>query len=322
MKKGIKTLVLNSADIERIIDMRLVIEKVRDAFANDKYGIMPPKVYLSLKKGDFRAMPAFFGRYAGIKWVNVHPLNKFLPAVMAVIILNDPDTGFPLAIMDGTLITDYRTGAAGGVATDVLARKDSKVLGLVGCGRQAKTQFMAISLKRRIKKVILYDINQRKALEFMMWLKRRFKGEVIIAKDLSEMKECDIISTTTPSRTPVLMREHIKEGVHINAMGADAPGKQELDPEIIKEGKVIVDNREQALHGGELNVPLSKGLINEEKIWGTLGEVLRGEKKGRESDEEITIFDSTGIALQDISVAGYIYEKAKRLKLGRTFSIF
>lgn len=322
MKRGPTTLILSSSDIEKLIDMKSVIKKVRYAFAHDKYGIMPPKVYLSLNRGDFRAMPAFFDRYAGVKWVNVHPFNKSLPTVMATIVINEPNTGFPLAIMDGTIITDYRTGAAGGIATAVLSRKSSMTLGLIGCGRQAKTQFLAITLMRAIRKVVLYDVKLENAVSLMKYIRRRFKGKIIIAKELWEMKDCDVISTATPSREPVLMREHIKDGVHINAMGADAAGKQELNTEILKKARIFVDDIRQALHGGELNVPFARGEIKENNVYGTLGEVLRGEKKGRERDDEITVFDSTGIAFQDIVVAGYIYRKAKRLNVGREFHIF
>jgi len=316
-----RTLILNGKTIKRLLKMEDVLRCVREAFINEPKISMPPKNYLILKNGDFRAMPVSYGRYAGIKWVNVHPGNKNrnLPTVMAVFILNDAKTGFPIAIMDATTITDYRTGASAGIATDLLSRSDSKVLGLVGCGRQAWTQFLALSLVRNIEKIILYDIKKERAEALKENIISQKNLDVVIADDLSLMKECDIISTTTPSTSPVLMMSHIRNGVHINAMGADAPGKQEIDPIILKKAKIVVDNMEQAIHSGEVNVPIKKGIISERNIYGTLGEIVRGRKIGRRRIDEITLFDSTGLAIQDIAVASFLYERARVAEIGEEF---
>ena len=130
-------------------------------------------------------------------------------------------------------------------------------------------------------------------------------------KTIEEATAADIVVTTTPSRKPVIEKRHIKPGTHINAIGADAKGKQELEAAVLKNAKIVIDNLEQASHSGEINVPLSEGLIGVEEIYGTLGEVVAGMKKGRENDEEITIFDSTGLAIQDIVCAEIVYKKAK-----------
>lgn len=318
-----KTLLLTGSAIRKILRMEDVMGRVREAFRNDIKMKMPPKEYLVVKRGDFRAMPVYAGRYAGIKWVNVHPENttRKLPSVMGIFILNDADTGFPLAVMDATLITDYRTGAAAGVATDVLSRSDSKLLGLVGCGRQAWTQFLAIKLVRKIEKVVLYDKIPERAHRLKEKIASEGNVEVEVLNDLSGMRECDIISTSTPSTVPVLSFKHIKRGVHINAMGADAPGKEELDPLILKRSRIIVDHPEQAIHSGEVNVPIRKGILSEKDIQGTLGEVLRGRKPGRRNYDEITVFDSTGLAIQDIAVASYIYEKARDRGMGEELNL-
>lgn len=318
-----KTLLLSRNQIKKLLRMEEVLRCVKEAFLKEKESLMPPKTYLILKKGDFRAMPVSKGKYAGIKWVNVHSDNvkRKIPSVMALFILNDAKTGFPLAIMDATEITNFRTGACAGIATQLLSRKNSCYLGLLGCGAQAYTQFLAIKLVRNIKKVILYDINVKRTYLLEKFIRRESSAEVIIAKDLSLFRECDVISTTTPSRQPVLFLHQIKEGVHINAMGADAPGKHEIDDEILKKATIYVDNIEQAIHSGEINVPLKTGNLSEKNIKGTLGEVMRGEKSGRLKEDEITLFDSTGIAIHDIAVASWLYQKALRSSCGKLIKL-
>jgi alanine dehydrogenase len=284
---------------------------------------MPAKIYIHLVKyrGDFRAMPAYIqGMEAcGLKWVNVHPENKKhrLPSVMAIIILSDPGTGFPLAVMDGTYITNLRTGAAGGIAAKYLANKNSSRVSLVGCGNQAQTQLMALYQLFKIRFVSIYDCDNFKAKNFIK--KINFLG--LRMQCSTSIKDCllgaDIVVTTTPSRKPIIKSEWIGPGAHINAIGADAKGKEELEPAILKKAKVIVDNRIQAVHSGEINVPISKKIIKESDIYATLGEVITGKKKGRISKDEITIFDSTGLAICDVAVANYVYKEAVRRKLGR-----
>jgi len=258
---------------------------------------------------------------AGTKIVNVHPQNpkKKLPSVMAVIVLNDPKTGVPLALMDGTWITAMRTGAASAVATKYLARKNAKTLGVVGAGFQAITQVAAISKVRKLKEIVVYDIKE-KAVERLA--KILAKEKIKIKKgSLEEVCQKDILVTATSSREPVVKKEWIKPGTHINAIGADAPGKEELDPEILKEAKIVVDCLEQAIHSGEVNVPLAKGIIKKEDIFGELGEVVSGKKPGRKREDEITVFDSTGLAIQDLYTATLVYREAKRKKIGKEIKI-
>jgi alanine dehydrogenase len=269
---------------------------------------MPPKVYLFEDKGDFRAMPASIPGAAGIKWVNVHPGNPQLglQTVMATIIYNDPLTGYPLAIMDATDITAYRTGAAADIAAKFLARKDSHTLGLIGAGRQAQTHLLAHVALFDIRSIKIYDRLESVTEKFI----RLFPDYPVKTASLEEAALCDIICAVTPARGPVVMKDMVKPGTHINAVGADAPGKEEIDPDILKEARVVVDDIEQAMHSGEINVPVSRGIFSQKDIYATLPEVVSGQKPGRTDDKQITIFDSTGLAIEDIATAHLIYNRA------------
>ena len=319
-----KTLILTNSQVQRLVDMPSVLKVIENAFMlyGKKLVQMPAKIYLHLDKyaGDFRAMPAYIeGMDAcGIKWVNVHPENKKygLPSVMAVIILSDPKTGFPLCVMDATLLTNLRTGAAGGVAAKYLAREDSSIVGLVGCGAQARTQLLALKELFRIKLVYVWGNKLRPAKKFLKDT-RRFGLNMVIKDKISDCtKQADIVVTTTPVRKPIVESEWIRDGTHINAIGADAKGKEELKPQLLKRAKIVVDDWQQASHSGEINVALSRGIITKKDIHATLGEVLIGKKKGRVSQKEITIFDSTGLAICDVAVAKLVYKRARKYKLG------
>lgn len=284
---------------------------------------MPAKIYLHLDQfaGDFRAMPAYLAKMdaCGIKWVSVYPGNKEvgLPAVMALIILSDVRTGYPLSIMDGTQITNMRTGAAGGIAAKYLARKDAAIVGMVGCGAQARTQVLALNELFRIKQVFVWGKRREEAEKFLRDL-RPLGLNMRIVKDIPDCtRPADIVVTTTPTRQPLVKSAWIKEGTHINAIGADAPGKEELEPTLLKRAKIIVDDWGQARHSGEINVALAKGLISKKDIYSALGEVVCGRKPGRANPKEITIFDSTGLAIQDVAMADLVYKKAIQRKIGR-----
>jgi alanine dehydrogenase len=207
--------------------------------------------------------------------------------------------------MDAGLLTAYRTGAAGAVAAKYLARPDSKTLGLIGTGMQARYQLIAIAELFDLDEIKIYDISAEAEKKF----KAEFSDYNIKRCKLPEAVNADIVATCTPVRNPIVKAEWVKPGTHINAIGADAPGKEELDPSLLTKSKIIVDSIEQARHSGEINVPLTKGLIKEKDLYSTLGEVVAGIKKGRENEREITIFDSTGLAIQDVAVAKLVYEK-------------
>ena len=309
-----QTYLIKSSEIKETFHMKEAMSAVEKAFGLYEKGKiqMPAKNYLYFEKGDLRCMPAYlpYLKIGGVKNVTVHPGNKQFPTVMATIILIDPETGFPLAIMDGTHITALRTGAAGGVAVKYLARANSKVLALIGSGRQAATQLQAIMIvKPDIERVYVYDLNMKSAKQFSKKYSKEYHIKVIAVTSVKQATaSADIVVTTTPSRTPLVKGEYIKEGTHINAIGADAKGKQELESSLLKKAKIIIDDWHQASSGGEINIPLSKGIITKKDIYGELGEVVLSKKK-RKDDKEITIFDSTGLAIQDIVCAATAYKK-------------
>jgi len=330
-----KILLLTESDIEAILKIDEVMDAVETAFKEKALGYvqMPPKVYITYEKynGDLRAMPSYLERLeiSAVKVVNVHPDNpkKFdLPTVMAVIVLIDPKSGAPLAIMGGKWITAMRTGAAGGIAAKYLAKKDSKVVGLVGAGVQAKTQLIALlRLYGSLEEVRVWDISKNRVESYISEMRSICEGKTTLVpvKNVKDaVDNADIIVTTTPSRKPLVYDEWVSEGTHITCIGADAPGKEELDPKILLRAKIYVDDWEQGLHSGEVNVPFSKGIITKENIFGELGDVIAGLKPGRTSSEEITIFTSTGLAIQDAVTADIAYRKALSRNLGQWIKMF
>ena len=306
------TLLLDRNSIKALLGMADVINAVEEAFrvCGEGKGKMPPKTYLALERGDFRAMPAALPGCAGVKWVNVHPHNPSLglPSVMAVLIYSDPETGYPLAIMDATETTAYRTGAAAAIASRYLARRDSHTVGIIGAGFQAHTQILAHAELFNPISINAFDVSQA-AVDKLV---RAFPQFSIRKCSIQEAVRSDIVCTLTPSRSPIVRREWMRPGTHINAVGADAPGKEELDPSILKEAVVVVDDIKQASGSGEINVPIQTGVYGIGDIHGTLAEVVAGKKKGRTSSGDITVFDSTGIAVEDIAVAKLLFERAQQ----------
>ena len=322
-------LFLNQSDIRSIITPRDAFDAVEYAFRMhaQKRVQMPAKIYLDYTgyKGDLRAMPAYIMPLgaSGVKIVNSHANNyKFgLPSVMAIFVLIDPETGRPISIMDATYFTDMRTGAAGAVAAKYLSKKNASVLGLVGAGKQAAAQLAAISRIRKIKFVKVCAKTTKEAQTFADRMKK-ITGIPVQPCEIQDVCDADIISTTTPSRKPVVKDAWIKPGTHINAIGADAPGKQELETSILRRARVFFDDFNQAAHSGEINVGISTSWITINNIQGELGEVLIGRKKGRISDKDITIFDSTGLAVQDVSIAFRIYTRALKMHKGKKIILF
>lgn len=321
---------LTQSDVRSLLDMPSAMEAVESGFR--EHGLkkvqMPPKSYLYFTRhnGDLRTMPSFLEGQdiAGVKIVNVHPHNreKGFPTVMAVVVLNSTETGAPLAIMDGTYLTDMRTGAAGGVAAKYLARPDSRVVGMVGTGDQARTQLLALSQFMDIEKVRITCRNLSNCASFEKEMARVVNCDFVRTDSIKEVCRCDVLVTTTPVRSPIVRSEWVSEGTHINAIGADAMGKQELESVLLKRAKVVVDDIIQASHSGEINVPISSGTFSEADIYAELGEVIAGIKPGRRSDEEITIFDSTGLAVQDLVTADLVYRKALENVVGKRVELF
>ena len=322
-----ETILLNQSQVKELTTMKEIIENVETAykFHAERKVQMPPKEYIFYKKfrGDLRIMPCFVRglNESGVKNVNVHPDNPRkhgLPTVMAMIELVDPKTGFPVSVIDGTWITDMRTGAAAGVATKYLARDNSEVLGLVGAGVQAATGLEAIMEVMDIKEV---KVSCRTCETRDLFAQKASEKYGIPVKSVDTIKEAvqgaDILLTTTPAREPVVKSKWVSPGTHINAMGADAPGKQELDSHILQKSKIVIDCWDQASHSGEINIPVQEGLLRQRDIQGKIGDIIVGSIPGRTSDEEITVFDSTGLAVQDIVTAWNVYEKAIQKGIGQ-----
>ncbi|MDD2614690.1 MAG: alanine dehydrogenase [Methanosarcina sp.] len=321
---------LAQEEVKSVMDMKSDMQVVERAFRQHGLGRvqMPPKSYLyyTAYNGDLRTMPAYLEEenITGVKIVNVHPSNpaRGLPTVMALIVLISPETGAPIAVMDGTYLTDIRTGAAGGIAAKYLARKDSKVIGMVGAGNQAKAQLRALCEVFEPELVKVVSRTKESSEQFIREMVDITPCEILHEEKIEKVCNCDILVTTTPTRKPIVKAHWIKKGTHINAIGADAIGKEELDPELLIRSKIIVDDMVQALHSGEVNVPLSKHYISENDIHAQLGEVITGLKPGRTSEDEITIFDSTGLAIEDVASAHLVYERAISKGLGRQIRMF
>jgi len=315
------TLLLSKKEVLSLLNMKDTIMVVEQGFrdwANAK-GNMPPKAYLQGVDGDFRAMPAALPEAAGMKWVSVHTGNpaKGLPTVMGILIYNDHTTGYPLSIMDATDITGYRTGATAAIASKYLARQDSRTLGIVGAGRQAYAQILAHKELLNFTEIRVYDIFPA-AVEK---LAKSLADYPIKVSSLEQAVRSDVVCTVTPARGPVVKKEMVFPGTHINAIGADAEGKEELEPAVLKMATVVVDDLRQASKAGEINVPISKGLYAPEEVYASLGDIITGKKKGRKDNQQITIFDSTGVAIEDIAVAKLLYEKARQAGIGLSVNL-
>ncbi|MFC6826691.1 ornithine cyclodeaminase family protein [Halopelagius fulvigenes] len=323
-----QTLLLNSEDVHENANMADLIPAVEEAFAAFERGDaqMPPKSYIDLPQynGDFRSMPAYMdaGEWdaAGIKWVNVHTDNDEhdLPTVMGTMVYSSPETAFPLAIMDGTELTMKRTGAAAAVATDHLAVEDATSMGIVGAGVQSYTQLEAISTVRDIEEVVVSDVDEERVADFIDAFEDRFD---VRAGSIEEAAGCDVLSTVTPVESPIVPRDAVGDRTHINAMGADAEGKHELADEVLLDAKLVIDDHAQTTHSGEINVPYNEGVLDDDDIYGAIGEIVVGEKAGRTGDDGITVFDSTGLAIQDVAAAHVVYEHADENDNGYPFDL-
>jgi len=326
-------LILNKYEIESILTMKETIEIVEEAFKQFalKNVVMPLRTYLDIQQfdGSFLTMPAYIGgnmNSLGLKVVTVYkqnPIKHGLPTILATIQLHDPKTGKLLALMDGTYITAMRTGAVVGVATKYLANKDAKIVGLFGAGVQGESCILAIKEVRNIELIKVYDIIPSKSKTFCKEIVEKIEVKAIpVNKPEEVIQDSDIIITATTSKTPVFNGELLKKGMHINAIGAHTPETRELDEITIKKSKIVVDSKEAALkEAGDIIIPIKKGIISPNAIYAELGEIITNKKIGRRSKDEITVFKSVGLAIQDISTAKLVYEKAIKNNIGKVINI-
>jgi len=303
-------------EVRRALTMPEAIRAVKETYIQLSTGQARVPARTSLEIPEFRTtalvMPAFLPRTKrlGLKLISLCEDNpsKGLPLIQAVAILMDAELGTPLAVMDASYLTAVRTGAASGVATDVLAAKDARVAAIFGAGVQGKTQLEAVVAVRPIRKALVFDISPRAAAAYAAEMGRRLSLDVEPASSPEALREVDIICTATTSTVPIFSDRDLKPGVHINAVGSYKPHVREIPGETIRRAKVYVDQKQACLEeAGDLIIPLREKLIDEGHILAEIGEVLAGLKPGRGSDDEVTVFKSVGNAALDLAMASLVF---------------
>jgi len=264
------------------------------------------------QKGRVLFMPAYSPDYHlfGLKMVSVFPDNTKmnLPAIQGKMLVIDDENGTPKGLIDAEYLTALRTGAASGLATDLLARKDARVLAIFGTGAQAHTQVEAIISIRKIEQILVYASTAEKARNFCKELNDSY-NVACSPGVLENLKTADIICTATTSQNPLFEMEHIGRGVHINGIGSYKPEIREITSSIIANAMLVVDHRESALsEAGDIIIPLQEKTIAPEHIYAELGEIVSGSKPGRTNEDQITVFKSVGNAVQDLAVASFLLQ--------------
>jgi ornithine cyclodeaminase/alanine dehydrogenase-like protein (mu-crystallin family) len=305
--------VFRAGDVERAVSPHEAYDAVREAFVAHARGewSMQPKLYVTnYPAGDFRAMPALGGGHALLKWVTSFPGNpaRGLPTVAGLVLLSDAETGELLAVLDAAAVTALRTAAAGVLAADTLCRAGASSYAVVGCGvNGAETARMLVA---RGIRTLVWDVDEarRNAVALRLGAEAATSAESAL--------RCEIVITVTPGRDVLYAEGSLEPGQHVSLMGADGPGKAEVAVEELARADVFVDDWEQASHGGELARAVEAGVVIREHVT-ELGRVLTSEADGRRSAEDITLFDSTGLAIQDLAIAKAAFAKADELDLQR-----
>jgi ornithine cyclodeaminase/alanine dehydrogenase len=329
-------LLLTRRDVESVLTMKEAIAAVEAGLIQLAAGkaIMPQRtaIRLSDPHGLHLGMPAYIGGATGadpgtlaLKVVTVFPDNPArhqLPTTIGTILLNDARSGRLLAILDAGFLIAMRTGAASGVATKYLAREDARTAGIFGAGVQARAQLSAVCEVRRLERAVVCDpageVRGRFASEMQAQL-----GIAVTATDRAEeCLECDIVIAATSSVTPIFDGTKLRPGTHLNAIGSHAPNARELDTEAIRRATVVADYKPACLaEAGDLLIPMKEGVITEDHIRASIGEIAAGAKPGRTSREEITLFKSVGLAVEDAATAARVYELATAAGVGREIEV-
>lgn len=317
---------LSREDVRQALPMALAIEAMKAAFVQLSAGQadVPLRVALQVPRhnGVTLFMPAYLSAddQMAIKIVSVFNDNpaKKLPLIHALVVAVDATTGEPMAVMDGTYLTALRTGAVSGAATDLLARQDVRTAAVFGAGVQGRTQLEAVCAVRSIQKAWVYDVVAEQAAAYATEMSERLSLPVKVASTPSEAaRQADVICTATTSTRPVFDDADVRPGTHINAVGAYTPHMQEVPVETVLRAKVVIDHREASLaEAGDLLIPLQQGRMTEEHIYAELGEIVAGLKPGRVSSDEVTLFKSVGVAVQDVAAANAALDAAQRMGLG------
>jgi alanine dehydrogenase len=319
------TLLLTGREVRSLLSIGECIVAVEDAFRLYGEGKTAPPGVLGIhaREGGFHIKAGLLElsrTYFAAKVNGNFPGNgtRFgMPTIQGMVVLSDGENGRPLAVMDSMEITTLRTGAATAVAAKYLARKDSRIATICGCGNQGRIQLSALASVLQFEKVYVYDLNEKRALQFASELSAELGITVTAVTDLgAAVRQSDICVTCTPSRQYFLKKEDVKPGTFIAAVGADNPEKQELEPDLMAHSMIVVDILEQCATIGDLHHALQVGALSRADVHAELGAVVAGKKPGRTSPEEIIIFDSTGTALQDVAAAAIVYEKAVQAGCG------
>ncbi len=323
--------ILSAEDVRAALPMAQAIEVMRDAFAqlSANQATVPLRTRLQTDKGLMLLMPAFLNqsRELGLKTVSIWGDNpaRGLPAVIAMVTVFDPDTGEPLAIMNGEELTAIRTGAGGGLAADILARPDSRVVAVFGSGVQARAQLAAVCEVRQIAEVRILGRSPASVEKFAAEIKKwpnAPKTITVAGSRRDAVRGADIVITATNSEKPVFDGRDLSPGTHITAVGSYAPHMQEVDEITVQYAKIVVDSLQSCLaEAGDLLVPLEKHIISKLDIHGELGAIINGDIPGRESRDEITYFKSVGVAVQDAATAAAVLRVAQAQNLGQVVNL-
>jgi ornithine cyclodeaminase/alanine dehydrogenase-like protein (mu-crystallin family) len=301
----------NGENVRAAVSPERALDAVRDAFVAYARGewTMPPKVYVpAYPEGDFRAMPALGAGHALLKWVTSFPGNpaQGLPTVTGLVLLSDASNGTLKAVLDAGAVTALRTGAAAVLAAETLGRPDAETAAVIGAGVNGEAA--ARTFIARGRRVELWDIDRTRAEE----VAERIGAEVAAGRE--EALAADLLVTVTPGRQVVLDEGSLLRGQHASLMGADGPGKAEIAVGELERVRVFCDDWEQASHNGDLVHAVEAGVLARDDV-SQLGDVLIGTAEGRKSDDDITVFDSTGLAIQDLAIALAALERADELGL-------
>jgi alanine dehydrogenase len=321
-----KTLILGRSDMVGLLTPAEYVDCVEHAFRMHGLGrvYMEPKGHIVLDRyrGEWEVMPSYIEEpeAAACKWVSIREDNARydLPAVFSILVYTHPETGFPLAICDGSHHTLMRTGASAAVSARWLARPDSKVLAVVGAGSVAQGTLATCDAVFAWNEVRIWSRTQESLDRFLASERPRYPHLAVDGSTDLEgvVRGADVVVTGTHARGWIVDEDWIQPGTHIAALGADLEGEQELDPHTLQRARVFVDDIRQCRADGEINVALREGLISEDDVAGEIGKVVCGELEGRQSDDQVTVFDSTGIALQDSATVPLEYERALAAGVG------
>ena len=323
-------LILTKEDVMKVLNMKDCINVVEQAFLEFNKGtaVLPLRTVITPPDGLSLYMPAYLKKMGALacKVVTVYkdnPKKQNLPTTIGKVLLQNPESGEVICIMDGGYLTAVRTGAASGVATKYLARDDeNQVVGIFGAGVQAQMQLVAMCEVRNIIKAIVYDLSEKAVNTFIKDLGEKLAIEIIQTKNANDVLQSDIICTATSSPTPIFDGAKVKPGTHINGIGSHTPNARELDTEIVKRSKFIGDSKEACLkEAGDFIIPLNAGDIDESHFYADLGEIVAGDKQAGKSNSEITIFKSNGLAIQDAATAKLVYDKAIEAGVGQNIDL-